>query len=143
MIEEANLEVLDAVVKLSMKLWPEHTYQEMSKEFTGYITEQKSSVFIAKVDDVVGFAQVGLRHDYVEGTNSSPVGYLEGIYVEKDYRKQGIASALVKACEEWAKSLGCSEFASDIEMDNQESFEFHLKYGFIEANRLICFKKSL
>lgn len=143
MIEEANLEVLDDVVKLSLKLWPEHTYEEMSVEFSGYISKHESAVFVAKVDGVVGFAQVGLRHDYVEGTESSPVGYLEGIYVEKDYRKQGIASALVKSCERWAKSLGCTEFASDIEMENKESFEFHMKYGFEEANRLICFKKSL
>ena len=39
----------------------------------------------------VGFAQVQLRRDYVGGNHLSPVGYLEGIYVEETYRRRGIA----------------------------------------------------
>jgi len=90
-----------------------------------------------------GFANVELRHDYVEGTESSPVGYLEGIFVEENYRKQNIARNLVKSCEDWAKKMGCSEFASDCLLDNIQSLKFHLAIGFEEANRIICFKKDL
>ena len=79
----------------------------------------------------------------MEGTDSSPVGYLEGIYVEEDCRKQGIARALLAACENWAKTKGCTEFASDCELDNTQSLRFHLNVGFIEANRIICFTKKL
>lgn len=35
------------------------------------------------------------------------------------------------------------EFASDCELGNEESLAFHLKLGFKEANRIICFAKSL
>ena len=91
----------------------------------------------------VGFAQCQLRHDYVEGTDSSPVGYLEGIYVADGYRKQGIAKAHLKACENWAKTKGCSEFASDCELSNLQSLHFHLSMGFEEANRIVCFTKKL
>lgn len=144
MVVEAGLEDLDAVVRLSLKLWPEHTYEEMAEEFEGYITESDSAVYIVKVGgDVVGFSQVGLRHDYVEGTESSPVGYLEGIYVEEAYRELGHASGLARACEQWSREMGCSEFASDIEMDNDVSYQFHIGYGFEEANRVICFTKRL
>ena len=51
----------------------------------------------------VGFAQCGLRRDYVEGTESSPVGYLEGIFVKESYRSKGCAKELLLACESWAK----------------------------------------
>lgn len=91
----------------------------------------------------MGFAQCQLRHDYVEGTESRPVGYLEGIYVVEEFRKQGLAKELLKTCEDWARKQGCHEFASDCELDNQESYKFHMNVGFEEANRVICFTKQL
>ena len=84
-----------------------------------------------------------MRTDYVEGTESSPVGYLEGIFVKEEYRKNGYAKELLFACEKWAKEIGCSEFASDCEADNMDSFKFHMAMGFDKANRIICFKKNL
>jgi len=79
----------------------------------------------------------------VEGTDSSPVGYLEGIFVEEAYRNKGHAKELLKQCEIWAKDMGCTEFASDCELTNTGSLAFHLKMGFEEANRVICFTKKL
>lgn len=79
----------------------------------------------------------------MEGTQSSPVGYLEGIFVLPAYRNQGRAWALLAACERWAGEKGCTEFASDCELDNSGSLAFHLKMGFAEANRIICFHKTL
>ena len=90
-----------------------------------------------------GFAQCQLRHDYVEGTDSSPVGYLEGIFVEESHRHRGLAKKLLTACEEWAREQGCREFASDCELDNTGSLAFHLSMGFAEANRIICLTKKL
>ena len=117
----------------------------------GYATQKKvnltgsvASVSAKDIQDIpVGFAQCGLRHDYVEGTDSSPVGYLEGIFVKEEYRKQGYAKELMSACEQWAKKQGCVEFASDCELSNTDSFAFHMSMGFEEANRVICFTKKL
>ncbi len=91
----------------------------------------------------MGFAQCQLRRDYVEGTESSPVGYLEGIFVEESARGGGVAKALLSACEKWAGEQGCREFASDCELSNAVSLAFHLALGFQEANRIICFTKKL
>ncbi|MBQ8549445.1 MAG: GNAT family N-acetyltransferase, partial [Lachnospiraceae bacterium] len=71
------------------------------------------------------------------------VGYLEGIFVEESYRNKGCAKELLKQCEVWAKDMGCTEFASDCELTNTGSLAFHLKMGFEEANRVICFTKKL
>ena len=91
----------------------------------------------------MGFAQCQRRRDYVEGTDSSPVGYLEGIFVREEYRRKGVAKALLAACEAWAKDMGCTEFASDCELTNYESYRFHLALGFLEAGRIICFTKQI
>lgn len=50
---------------------------------------------------------------------------------------------MLEACQEWAKEQGCTEFASDCELVNEASVKFHLRMGFEEANRIICFTKKL
>jgi aminoglycoside 6'-N-acetyltransferase I len=92
---------------------------------------------------LLGFVQCQLRNDYVEGTSTSPVGYLEGIFIQKEYRHSGYARELLLKCEKWAKEKQCTEFASDCELDNDTSLEFHLSMGFKEANRIICFTKNI
>lgn len=105
---------------------------------------KRAEVFLKFVEDIpAGFAQCQLRHDNVEGTDSSPVGYLDGIFVKEEYRKWGYAKELLAACEQWARERGCTEFASDCELSNTGSFQFHIGAGFEEANRVICFTKKL
>lgn len=116
----------------------------MQAEYEKIIANPNAAFFLAYAEETpIGFAQCQLRHDYVEGTESSPVGYLEEIYVADEYRKQGVARELLSACESWAKSMGCKEFASDCELNNTQSLRFHLNVGFEEVNRIICFTKKL
>ena len=144
MIQKAEIKDLPVIAELACQLWPDHTLEEMRSEFAEIITKNDAAFFLAYVDETaIGFAQCQLRHDYVEGTDSSPVGYLEGIYVAEGYRKQGIAKELLTACESWAKEKGCTEFASDCELSNVQSLQFHLNVGFEEANRISCFTKKL
>ena len=134
----------NAVTGLALRLFPDHLYDELRKEMSSYIDGAESVIFLAEdAGEAVGFAQCGLRHDYVEGTCSSPVGYLEGIYVLEGYRRAGTASNLVAASEAWAKAHGCHQFASDCELSNTLSIAFHLGAGFAEAGRLVCFTKEL
>ena len=144
MIQKAESKDLRILAELACRLWPDHTVEEMYTEFEQILAKPDAACFLAYADEkAVGFAQCQLRHDYVEGTVSSPVGYLEGIYVADGYRKHGIARELLSACENWAKSKGCTEFASDCELNNVQSLQFHLNVGFEEANRIICFTKKL
>lgn len=143
-IRKAQAESLPALAGLGMRLWPYHTAAELEGEFAPLLEREDAAFFLAwEGETPMGFAQCQLRRDYVEGTQSSPVGYLEGIYVAEAYRRQGAARALLGACEDWARSQGCREFASDCELDNAQSLRFHLGMGFEEANRIICFTKRL
>ena len=144
MIRKAEIKDLPILAESACQLWPDNTVEEMQAEFAEIIAKPDATFFLAYAGETaIGFAQCQLRHDYVEGTDSSPVGYLEGIYVADRCRKQGIARELLFACESWAKAKGCSEFASDCELDNVQSLQFHLNVGFKEANRIICFTKKI
>ncbi|MBR0388034.1 MAG: GNAT family N-acetyltransferase [Clostridia bacterium] len=134
----------EAVAALAGELWPVHSEEEMTEEFTSLLDREDAAVFLYREQgEAVGFAQCQLRHDYVEGTETSPVGYLEGIYVREGARRHGIARQLISACESWAKAQGCTEFASDCELDNMDSQQFHRAVGFEEANRIVAYVKKL
>ena len=144
MIRKATDRDSHILAEMAVQMWDSHGVNELETEFLGTLNDEQSAFFIKYVNELpVGFAQCGLRIDYVEGTESSPVGYLEGIFVKEEYRKNGYAKELLGACEMWAKEIGCSEFASDCELDNIGSFKFHMAMGFDEANHIICFKKKL
>ena len=144
MIRKAETRDLPLLAELACRLWPDHSQEEMAAELAEMMAKPEAAFFLAfRQERAVGFAQCQLRHDYVEGTESTPVGYLEGIYVAENCRKQGIAKGLLAACENWAKEKGCTEFASDCELSNAQSLQFHLNVGFEEANRIVCFTKKL
>ena len=144
MIRKAAPEDCAAAAGLALLLWPDHALSELEAEFAELLIQPEAAVFLALEGDTpIGFAQRQLRHDYVEGTGSSPVGYLEGIFVRKDHRRLGTARKLLAACEAWAKTMGCREFARDCGLYNTDSLAFHLHLGFTEANRIICFTKKL
>ena len=141
MIRRACILDISVLTDLALTLWPENDRGELEAELSEIMKSEDAVFFL--VEDGSGFAQCQLRRDYVEGTESSPVGYLEGIYVEEGSRRRGLARELLSACEGWARMRGCAEFASDCELCNTQSLRFHLALGFAEANRIICFTKKL
>ena len=144
MIRKVELNDCYDVAELACRMWDSHDILELKNEFELKLDKDDFALFIKVIDEkIVGFCECSLRYDYVEGTSSSPVGYLEGIFVLEEYRNLGLASSLLAESEMWAKKKGCTEFASDCELENNDSLKFHLKAGFKEANRIICFKKDL
>jgi aminoglycoside 6'-N-acetyltransferase I len=89
-----------------------------------------------------GFAEASLR-TCAEGCTTTPVGFLEGLYLDPDLRGAKLARGLVDAAESWAREQGCSEMGSDITPENHHSYRVHLALGYAEVERLICFRKAL
>ena len=143
MVQVATADDICILAEMAKEIWG-GSKSELARHFKDAIADRDSAVFLKREEGVpVGFVQCTLRRDYVEGTQSSPVGYLEGIFVRNEFRKRGYARQLLYECEVWARAQGCSEFASDCELQNCDSLSFHIKVGFSEANRIICFKKML
>lgn len=127
-------------------LWPDTSLDEHRADIATLLAkEQRAVCFLARLDNgaVAGFAEVSLRHDYVNGCATSPVGFLEGLYVVPAARKGGIARALVAVAQDWALHRGCSEFASDVLAENVESQKVHVALGFSETDRVVYFHKLL
>ena len=143
-VRKAKPEDIRTAAKLAAALWTEHSAEELAGEMKALLADDECAVYLCEEHgEAIGFAQCGLRHDYVEGTETSPVGYLEGIYVKGPHRRKGIARTLLGACEDWARSKGCTEFASDCELTNIGSQDFHQAVGFREANRIVAYARQL
>ncbi len=144
MITRATEINASALAKLAIQMWSDHTLSELKADFAEIISNENAVCFMKCVDGKpIGFAQCQIRYDYVEGTETSPVGYLEGIFIQEEFRHRGFAKELLQECEKWANDKKCSEFASDCELNNTYSLNFHLAMGFEEVNRIICFRKEI
>lgn len=136
----------EAWASLRAALWPEGSLDEHSADIDAFIAEmaQGQACFLAMCDgEAVGFAEAAIRHDYVNGCETSPVAFLEGIYVAPSSRRTGIAGKLLEAVEAWGRLNGCSELGSDAELTNIRSHAFHLGFGFEETERVVFFRKAI
>jgi aminoglycoside 6'-N-acetyltransferase I len=133
-------------LRMRLLLWPHHTTAEMLSEMDELMsTVAQAPVFVAQRSDgsgLCGFLEGGTRK-YADGCDSSPVAYIEGWYVDEDLRCQGVGKLLVGALEEWARTQGLDEVASDTWLDNQTSIAAHLSLGYVEMERLVHFAKKL
>lgn len=145
LIREATINDCAEIANLAKEIWTNNLISELEKEFNESIVSVKACIYVFVDEDkrIKGFAQCNLRYDYVEGTQSSPVGFLEGIFITEEYRGKGIGKLLLSAVESWAKEKGCIEFASECGINNSTSYNFHIHHGFKEVNRIICFSKKI
>jgi GNAT superfamily N-acetyltransferase len=131
-------------LRMRRLLWPECPEAEHAAEMDGYLRAPGGAVLVAERQGggLGGFVETALRLT-AEGCGAGPVGYVEGWFVDADLRRRGLGRELVRAAEQWARSKGCHEMASDAEIDNRVSRSAHAALGYQEVNGLAHFRKSL
>lgn len=145
LITPAELNHMDQLFEMASELWKEdYSEGEMRSFFNEAINSDKNRILLfLNNNNPSAFIFVSIRTDYVEGSNSSPTGYLEGIYVKPEFRKSGIANKLLAEGEKWLKEKGIKQIGSDAYIDNKISHDFHIRVGFKEAGRLVTFIKNI
>jgi aminoglycoside 6'-N-acetyltransferase I len=144
-IRKATAEDVEAWLVLRRALWPSTTEERHRAEIAQTLARPvAAAAFLATEAGTppVGFVEVSL-HRWAEGCESSPVGYLEGWYVDPTARGHRIGAALVGAAEAWARERGCTEMASDTGLGNSISHAAHDFLGYEVVAKLVCFRKRL
>ena len=136
-----------AWLQLRRALWPEGSEAEHRADIDRFFAgDGREPLAVLLAEDgagcPVGLAELSIRA-YAEGCGSNRVAYLEGWFVVPKARRSGVGRALIVAAEEWGRSQGCSEFASDAQPDNEVSAAAHRALGFIEVGLVRCFRKDL
>ncbi|HEY8561527.1 MAG TPA: aminoglycoside 6'-N-acetyltransferase [Pyrinomonadaceae bacterium] len=135
---------LDEWFRLRRRLWDELSEAEHREEMLDIYAHTDSQLVLVaeKEGRLVGFLEASIR-PFVEDCHTDHVGYLEGWFVEPDFRRYGIGGDLVREAERWARKKGCTEMASDAEVGNDLSLAAHLKLGYEETSRLVHLRKDL
>ncbi len=136
----------DEIVRMRRSLWPDSTAAEVDELLApgtrAYVVLVAERLGSDGKGGLCGFAEVGTR-PYAEGCESSPVAYLEGIWVDADARRVGVGAALVREADGWARAQGLTELASDTDLANTTSQAFHQAMGFEEAERLVAYRRRV
>jgi aminoglycoside 6'-N-acetyltransferase I len=132
-------------LRMRQALWPDFEQESLQREMDEILVNLAQwGVFVLERAEggLGGLMEASLR-PWAEGCETHPVGYIEAWYVDPDLRRQGAGAALVEASENWTRAQGCSEIASDCELDNHVSFQAHQALGYEETIRIIQFRKRL
>jgi aminoglycoside 6'-N-acetyltransferase I len=140
----------DELVPMWSALWPLGTPDEHRESIVGYIAGNPGTpidagllVYERANGRLGGFAELGLRSVAEGAWGHTPVGYLEGIFVDEGLRRQGVGMLLVQAAGRWAKERGCWDLASDALLENVDSHRFHERAGFAEVERAVHYVQAL
>jgi aminoglycoside 6'-N-acetyltransferase I len=144
MIRPLTREDLAEYLRMRKSLWPDCSDEMHRLEMDAQFNSPTSPVFAHQRDNtrLGGFIELSIRAR-VDGCTSDKVAYIEGWYVDPDLRYRGIGRSLVLAAENWARTQGLTEIASDAELWNDRSIAAHAKLGFKETFRLVHFLKKL
>ena len=146
-IEIATAEHVEAWVEMRTALWPDAALVEHQREIADSlgspVNERVGLIALTDQHEILGFAEASVRHDPVNGCSTSPVAFLEGIFVTPRHRQCGVARLLLATVEDWGRSKGCNELGSDTDWENVEGRAFHDATGFEKTEQVIFFKKDL
>ena len=141
-----NISTADKIgwIEMAHDLWPSIEAAELEVLFDQLLKDLSDTSFvILEGEHLLGFMNLSVRHDYVEGSATSPVAYVEGIYVKPEHRRKGVGKLLIDEAAQWGRGRGCSELGSDAEVENEASHRFHTEAGFEEAGRIVSFIKQI
>jgi len=137
-IRAATTSDLHNWVALRVQLWSDTSLGQHNDEageiLAGSFEDGVAFLDVSSGDIIRGFAEASIRRDHVNGCESSPVAFLEGIFVRPDHQGSGIGRQLLKSVQSWALERGVTELASDAHIDNVASQAF---------DRVVYFRKPL
>jgi aminoglycoside 6'-N-acetyltransferase I len=149
-VRQAQISDQHELAKMRELLWPESSAEEHRKEVEAVLQSGKygtlpMAILVSQNEEgiLTGFLEVGLR-SHADGCDTAQlVGFVEGWFVHKPFRKQGIGKALMRSAEDWARRQSCLEIASDTWIDDSMSIDAHQALGFEVVDRCVHFRKPL
>jgi len=88
---------------------------------------------------LLGLVELSSRN-IVDGCLSSPVAYIEGLYLKPEYRHRGLGKEVIELLRSWCRERSFSELATDAQLANEAAQRFYRAAGFQETDRVVEFR---
>jgi aminoglycoside 6'-N-acetyltransferase I len=127
------------------RLHTDQNADEFEREIQAFASlEQPYICFLAFTGDNQPIGMIDARvRNYAEGAPNLRAAYVEDLWVDSRHRRSGVATALVQAVEQWARTEGHDWLGSDTEFANELGQQWHAAAGFTEVERIVVFGKKL
>jgi [ribosomal protein S18]-alanine N-acetyltransferase len=123
-MEAGDIEHVLTLARESMEAphWPRRDYEQVLSDTQAAMLVRHGLVALSG-SNVVGFAVASwLRQE--------PAAEVEGLFVERKFRRQGIGAALMTACMAWAANAGASAVRLEVRASNESALGLYHRHGF-------------
>lgn len=98
--------------------------------FENFYNENTNAIFIAKNNEkIIGYVYVQIT-SVDDGPMKNKEALIDGLYIEEDYRTQGISKILMNKAEEWAKENGVKYLYVNVLEGNSRAVNLYKKLNF-------------
>ena len=122
---------------LRSRLWPDCGPEDNAEDIAAYRAGGPVKVVFLAFDGddaPIGFAEISER-SVVDSCGLDPAPYLEGWYVDPDWRGQGIGSALIDSLIDIARQHGIDAVQIGAAISNPRALELYRRLGFQDWRR--------
>lgn len=143
---------LTPITRANFSLWSDYRsqiYPLISREYDLaemeilYGSDNWHCWFIeAETGTPIGLVELSLRN-IADGCLSSPVPYLEGLYLVEAQRGQGRGASVIELIKRWCIENGYSELATDAELSNVRAQHFYESLGFEQVDRVVEYRLEI
>lgn len=84
-----------------------------------WLDDEDRVMFVAEADSTVVAQISAVEVEPPPIYKRGPRAHIDGLYVKEEYRRQGVASSLVKRVEQWAKTRGCDTLGVAAHRENE------------------------
>ncbi|MEK6897851.1 MAG: GNAT family N-acetyltransferase [Nanoarchaeota archaeon] len=122
---ELNRKSLREYSKISLQKIPINN-KKIKKEFDFIFKNQRRFMLVSEENRIItGYLIWILLTDTFQKT-----GYVDDLFIKKEFRKKGIAKELIKKFIKVAKNKGVKKFRLNVNVKNKKAIKLYNKFGF-------------
>ena len=129
--EKAGLDLIETIWNKNKEYHKDHSEYFKIKNGTEQFSKRK--VVLESLEDlrVIVVENENVQIGFCIASYDNERGTIESLYIEEEYRRQGIGTRLIKEQLKWFEEKGCKRIKVSTIYGNTTAIEFYKKFDFL------------